>query len=86
MTSNNFFGWAMQILPNNPVLQSLSGAQETGAVRQNATAARTETAKAVTAAARSEAGKHTETHARREPEDDDNTSPKPRGSIVDVVI
>lgn len=76
----------MQVAPSNPVLQSLSGAQETGAVRQQAAAAKVETAKAVQAVERSANPQQTQLRQRREPEDDDNTSPKPRGSIVDISV
>lgn len=75
----------MQIPPSNPVLQALSGAQEVGHTKPQPSATKVETARAVTAAEKSEAGNPSQMRTRREPEDDDNTAPKPRGSIVDIV-
>ncbi len=76
----------MQVAPSNPVLQALSGAQETGAVRQQAASSKVDSARAVQAAAQSNPGNQTQFRQRREPEDDDNTRPKPRGSIVDITV
>ncbi len=75
----------MNVAPTNPVLQALSGAQETGVTRHHATAAHTETARAIGATEKSEQSRTTNLRQRREPEDDDHTRPKPRGSLVDIV-
>lgn len=75
----------MQVAPSNPVLQAISGAEANGSVRPQSTATKTETTRAVQNAAKSEGGHQTQLRSRREPEDDDNTAPRPRGSIVDIV-
>lgn len=75
----------MNVAPANPVLQALSGAQETGTTRHHATAARTDTARAVPAVEKGEHSRAATLRQRRDPEDDDHTRPKPRGSLVDIV-
>ncbi len=75
----------MQIPTVNPVIQALSGAQEAGVHKPPSVAGRTETARAVGATERSEPSKKSDVHTKREPEDDNNTAPRPRGSMVDIV-
>ena len=76
----------MQIGPANPVLQTLAGTQETGNVRQQSATIRVDTARAVGAPNRSDAKMDNQLHTKRDPDDDDNTKPKPRGSLIDLVI
>lgn len=75
----------MQIAPGNPVLQALSGAEASTGIRPQATATRTETVRAVQNTAKSEGSNQPQLRSRREPEDDDSTSPRPRGSIIDII-
>lgn len=75
----------MQVAPSNPILQALSGAEATSGVRPQATATKTETARAVQNPAKAEGSHGGQMRTRREPEDDNNTSPRPRGSIIDIV-
>jgi len=75
----------MQVAPSNPTLQALSGAEAANGVRPQSTATRTETVRAVQNAGKSESGNQPQMRAKREPEDDDNTSSRPRGSIIDIV-
>lgn len=76
----------MQVAPGNPVVQSMSVAEHTTGIRPQATATRTETTRAVQNTAKSEGGAQSQLRSKREPEDDDNTSPRPRGSIIDIVV
>lgn len=78
-------GWVMQISPNNPVLQALSGAQEVGHSKPPSNSTKTDTIRAVTAPEKSGGTRTTNLRTRHEAEDDDNTRPKPRGSLVDIV-
>lgn len=75
----------MQIPTVNPVIQALSGAQEAGMHKPPSVTGRTETARAVGATERSDPTKKSDVHVKRETEDDDNTAPRPRGSMVDIV-
>lgn len=76
----------MQIPSVNPVLQSLSGAQEAGAQRAASAATRTETVRAIGQVEQADPSKQDELRTKRETEDDNNTAPKPRGSLVDIVV
>lgn len=75
----------MQVAPSNPILQALSGAEAATGMRPQASAAKTETTRAVQNAAKGEGSNTPQMRARREPEDDNDTAPKPRGSIIDIV-
>lgn len=75
----------MQIPPSNPVLQALSGAQEVGHSKPASTTTKTDTIRAVTAPEKSGGSRETNLRTRHEAEDDDNTRPKPRGSLIDIV-
>lgn len=76
----------MQVAPSNPILQSLSGAEAANGVRPQASAAKTETARAVQSTTKSEASNQTQLRTKREPEDDNDTAPRPRGSVVNIVV
>lgn len=89
----------MNILPANPVLQALSGAQETGTQRQQASvsaAGQAVTARAVSALEKTEHSKPSQLKTRREPEDQDKDGGKGsavrgqpsviRGQHVDILI
>jgi hypothetical protein len=75
----------MQVGPVNPVLQGVTATQDTGAVRQQAASARAESARAVAALARGDGGRESLLQTKRNPEDDDRSKPKPRGSLVDII-
>ncbi len=76
----------MQVGSTPPVIQGLVGAQETGAVRQQSSVSGPDQAKAVRAPAPSERGRDTHLATKRDPEEDDNSQPKPRGSLVDITV
>lgn len=76
----------MQVAPSNPILQALSGAEAANGVRPQSSATKTETTRAVQNSAKSESGAHTQMRARRETEDDNDTAPRPRGSMVNIVV
>lgn len=75
----------MQVGPLSPVLQGMTATQDTGAVRQQAASARAESARAVAALGKGEAGRESLLQTKRDPEDDDRSKPRPRGSLVDII-
>lgn len=83
-------GWlAMHVVPANPVLQALSGAQETGVQRQQASvssAGQTVTARAVGALDKSEGSKTSQLKTRRDAESPRGNRSKSRGNQIDIFV
>lgn len=82
----------MQIGPPPSGAQALAGALDSAAVRQQLGATRTDSARAISAVAKSEKDQDSSLRTKRDPEDDDRTHPlpkgsrpnSPRGSLVDI--
>lgn len=72
--------------PSNPVLQALAGAQTTGHLKPQPSTVKTETVRPVTANEASGESKDNELQLTRDQDDVDMSKPKPRGSLVNVVI